>query len=243
MTHLSQRKLQDLLHVGAHLQFCSPEMVLKLYGSPFSSYSRFVVAVLLEKEVPFELVIVDMFEKEHKTEEYLKKQPFGQIPCIDDDGFVLYESRAIARYIAMKYADQGARLIPADIKENALFEQAASMELSNFNPPASAAVAENYIKPVCGGVPDKDLFDQHIKNLSAKLDVYDTILSKQKCIAGEDSTLADLFHLPIGAMLAIAGSDIMNSKPNVARWFRDISSRPSWIDAQEINDPAGEWRS
>lgn len=53
----------------------------------------------------------------------------------DDDGFVLYESRAICRYLAEKYADQGTpNLIPTELKAKALFEQAASIEYANFNP-------------------------------------------------------------------------------------------------------------
>lgn len=53
----------------------------------------------------------------------------------DDDGFILYESRAIGRYIAAKYAAQGnPGLIPlGDLKQIALFEQAASSEQANFH--------------------------------------------------------------------------------------------------------------
>ena len=57
-------------------------MVLKLYGAHFSPYVRLVAAVLLEKEVPFEFIAVDVSKGEHKTPEYLSKHPYGQIPCI-----------------------------------------------------------------------------------------------------------------------------------------------------------------
>ena len=60
----------------------------------------------------------------------------------DDDGFILYESRAIAHYIASKYASRGPILIPTDIKGNALFQQAASMEMAYFNEYAQKAVHE-----------------------------------------------------------------------------------------------------
>ena len=86
------------------------------------------------------------FEKaDHKQPEYLDtknvslyceknsltktcNQPFGQIPVLVDGDFVLYESRAICRYIARKYANQGTALIPSDEKELAIFDQAASVE-------------------------------------------------------------------------------------------------------------------
>lgn len=57
-------------------------MTLKLYGSPSSTCTRRVALVLHEKKVPFEFVAVDIGQKEHKSPEYLKKQPFGEVPYI-----------------------------------------------------------------------------------------------------------------------------------------------------------------
>ncbi|KAJ6626736.1 glutathione S-transferase, partial [Mycena sp. CBHHK59/15] len=52
----------------------------------------------------------------------------------DDNGFILYETRAICRYLSEKYADQGTPLIPTSLKEKVLFEQATSIEFANFHP-------------------------------------------------------------------------------------------------------------
>lgn len=60
-------------------------MVLKLYGTSGLGFARPVAAVLYEKKIPFELVEVNMKEREHKTPEFLAKQPFGQIPYIVSD--------------------------------------------------------------------------------------------------------------------------------------------------------------
>ncbi|KAJ7266061.1 glutathione-S-transferase 1 [Mycena rebaudengoi] len=90
---------------------------------------------LTEKRVPFELIPIDtMKELQHKAPEFLGKQPFGQVPAIDDDGFILYESRAICRYILEQYPTNGPQLIPTGVKSKALFEQAASVEFANFDP-------------------------------------------------------------------------------------------------------------
>ena len=75
-------------------------------------------------------------------------QLYDSHPCYsqqDDDGFILYESRAISRYTARKYASQGTPLIPTELKAEALFEQAASIETSYFEY-ASAAVSEGVFK-------------------------------------------------------------------------------------------------
>lgn len=60
-------------------------------------------------------------------------------------------------------------------------------------------------------------FDELIAGLEGKLDVYDKILSKQKYLAGNEVTLADLFHLPYGVLLPVAGSNALETRPNVAR--------------------------
>ncbi|KAJ7633986.1 glutathione S-transferase [Mycena rosella] len=192
--------------------------ILKLHGAPFTvGCIRRVVTVLHELQVPFEL---------HQTPAYLEKQPFGQVPYIDDSGFILYETRAIYRYLAAKYPAAG--LIPTDPKANAIFEQAASAELTNFDPSASKLAAETVVKPMFGGTTDLEQVAAHLAVLDKKLDAYDAILAKQRYIGGETFTLADLFHLPYGGRLADGGIDIMTTKPNVARWYNELVARPSW---------------
>jgi glutathione S-transferase len=124
-------------------------MVLKLYGSSVSTCTKRVATVLHEKKVPFELIEINVPAGEHKSAAFTAKQPFGQVPYIDDDGFILFESRAIARYIALKYPGQGAPLIPAvsDLHAFAKFEQAVSIEGSNFDPFASGVAVEKVFKP------------------------------------------------------------------------------------------------
>ena len=122
-------------------------MVLKLVGFTVSPCMLCVALILEEKGVPYELVRIDPFKDEHKLPAYLEKQPFGQVPYIDDDGFKLFESRAIARYLALKYGGAG-KLIPnqADAQKLAIFEQAVSIELCNFDPSASTLAFENVFK-------------------------------------------------------------------------------------------------
>ncbi|CCM05619.1 uncharacterized protein FIBRA_07848 [Fibroporia radiculosa] len=209
-------------------------MVLKLYGFPLSTCTRRVALVLKEKNVPYELVPVDLTKNEHKSAEFMTKQPFGQVPYIvEEDGFQLYESRAIGRYIALKYAGQGNKILPdpSDFKNTALFEQAASIELTNFDPFASGLAFEKVFKPRKGlGETNEEVVASLTKQLNAKLDAYEVLLSTSKYLAGDEVTLADLFHIPYGAMLGVMGIDVLESgtRPNVARWWKDITSRPSW---------------
>src|SRR6187402_693543 len=100
-------------------------MPLKLYGSPYSVCSPRVLLALAEKGVECEVITLDFATGEQKKPSHLKLQPFGRVPVLEDDGYFLYESRAIAKYIAKKYAGQGTKLMPeeGDLKAFGLFEQ------------------------------------------------------------------------------------------------------------------------
>ncbi|KAF9037898.1 glutathione S-transferase [Hymenopellis radicata] len=210
-------------------------MVLQLFGSPVSTCTKRVAVVLREKKVPFELHPINLASREQKSPEYLAKQPFGQVPYIVDDGFVLYESRAICRYIAAKYAHQGTPLLPSssDLKTIALFEQAASIEQNSFEPYASKCGMEKVIFPRLGLTTNQEAYDQAHQTLDMKLAVYDQILGKQKYLAGDELTIVDLFHISWGVLLKAGGSDIMESKPNLARWWIEITSRPAWVAVKD----------
>ncbi|KAM3078139.1 Glutathione S-transferase hmp2 [Clarireedia jacksonii] len=206
-------------------------MVLKLYGSAMST-SR-VLVTILEKELPYELILVDISKGEQKSEEYKKLQPFGKVPVLDDNGFLMFESRAICKYLAKKYSS-GQKLIPeGDDEAYARFEQACSVEQSYFAAAAETIGTELIIKPMKGlGAPDEARVAQAESDLDAVLAFYDKILSKQKYIAGDELTLADLFHLPNGAAL-MSGKwkELFSKYANVDRWFKQLQERETWLKA------------
>ena len=68
-------------------------MVLKLYGFPSSGALRLVAFILHEKLVPFELVPIDFLKNEHKSPEYLEKQPFAQVPYIVCDDSIQWSAK------------------------------------------------------------------------------------------------------------------------------------------------------
>ncbi|KAG8903137.1 hypothetical protein FRB99_003680 [Tulasnella sp. 403] len=203
---------------------------LQLHGSHLSTCSERVKVIAYEKGIELEVVPVNFAVGEHKSAAYLEKQPFGQIPYLDDDGFIVYESRAISRYLATKFASQGTKLLPdaADLKESALFEQGASIELSNFDPFASGLVAEKVFNPMKGIPTDEGRFEWLVTRLRSKLEGYERILSKQKYLVGNEISAVDLFHLPYGDMANKVVPGIMEEQPHVAAWWKDISSRDSW---------------
>ncbi|CAF0989253.1 unnamed protein product [Rotaria sordida] len=195
-------------------------MPIKVYGTPTSTCTQRVLTTLIEKGLPYELIKVNLAAGEQKTQEYLdEKQPFGVVPVlIDEDGFKIYESRAICRYLELKYKGKGTELMPTnDVKALGLFEQAASIEMSYYDPMKGL------------GDPDEAKIALYREQLNAKLDVYEKILSKQPYLAGQDFTLADLFHLSYGNRLVkLNEGHFFESRPHVKDWWNRITSRPSW---------------
>ena len=73
-------------------------MVLKLYGSAMS-FAR-VLVTILEEDLPYEHIPIDIATGEQKSAAYKVLQPFGKMPALEDDGFLIFESRAICKYLA-----------------------------------------------------------------------------------------------------------------------------------------------
>ncbi|TYH44221.1 hypothetical protein ES332_D11G179000v1 [Gossypium tomentosum] len=195
-------------------------MVVKVYGSAFACPKR-VIACLIEKEIEFETVPVDFLKGEHKDPEFLKLQPFGTIPVTEDGDYVLYESRAIIRYYAEKYKSQGTDLLGKIVEERGQVENWLEVEAHNFNPPIYALTL-------------------HVMFASKMvLDIYEERLSKNKYLAGDFFSLADLSHLPFTQYLVgqMGREYMITSRKHVSAWWDDISSRPSWQKVLQLYAP------
>ncbi|KAF7318462.1 Glutathione transferase [Mycena chlorophos] len=211
-------------------------MVLKLYAPALPIGGALLVAVILnELNIEFEVIQLDLHPQvqEQKGDEFLRMQPFGQVPVIDDDGFILYESRAICRYLVSKYTPRGVPSLlpcPSNIEASAMFEQAASVEYGNFEPHARRVYIEGSLKPRWNIPADQKLLEAAAISLDSTLDVYEKILGKQRYLAGNELTLVDFFHFSFGPGLLSAGYEGLctQKRPNVKRWWAEMSARPTY---------------
>ncbi|EED19028.1 glutathione S-transferase, putative [Talaromyces stipitatus ATCC 10500] len=214
-------------------------MALQIYGHPVSTCTQRVLTVLNEKGIDVNFTLVDIFKGEHKATEYVDRlHPFGKVPVLVDheSGIQIFESRAIAQYIATKYRGSGTDLSPpeSDLKRYAVYQQALSIELSYFDPLAAVIVWEKIFKAVTGfGSPDEEIVRITLKRLDSVLQGYERVLSQSEHLAGDEVTLADLFHLPYGTLIEEFGfANLLKSYPNVARWWEGLKARKSW---KEVN--------
>ena len=111
--------------------------MIKLYRHALSGHSHRVELFLSLIGEPVELVDVDLLGGAHKQEAFLKLNPFGQVPVIDDDGVVVADSNAILVYLAGKYAD--AAWYPRDPETAAAVQRWLSVAAGEIaSGPASA---------------------------------------------------------------------------------------------------------
>lgn len=200
---------------------------MKVYGHPMSTCTRKVLTVLAEKGREAELVVIDLMKGEQKHPSHVARQPFGVVPVLEDnDGFQVYESRAIIRYLDRTLP--GNSLTPVDPKAFARMEQFISVEQSYFTPAAMKVIWERVFK----GGGDDAIVAQGREGLKKPFETVDAVLSQQQFLAGNAFSLADVSWAPYMEYLVAAGEQgFIGQYKNVAAWWERVASRPSWKKA------------
>ncbi|WNG60956.1 glutathione S-transferase N-terminal domain-containing protein [Archangium violaceum] len=201
---------------------------MKVYGHPFSTCTRKVLTTLAEKGHEAQFVMVDLTKGEHKAPQYVARHPFGVIPFFEDDGFTMYESRAIIRYLDAKLP--GEKLTPSDLPSLGRMEQWLSVEQSYFSPSSMAIIMEVFFKPMMGGgKPDMDKVNKGRDGTAKALDVVDRALMSQAYLAGDRFSLADISWMPyLQYLSATPHGTLITERPHVKSWWQRLSTRPSW---------------
>jgi glutathione S-transferase len=190
-----------------------------------STCTRKVLCTLHETGTPFEFVAIDFGKGEHKGPAHMARQPFGQVPAIDDDGFAMYESRAICRYIDAK---AGNKITPHDLKARARMEQWISVETENFTPHAMKFVyAEVFKRP-----QTPETMTAATEKLDHCCGVLDKALASSQFLTGEQFTIADICYAPyIEYAINTSAKSTFSKHPHVMAWWNRVSERPSWRKA------------
>jgi glutathione S-transferase len=201
---------------------CDRSGGMKIFGHPMSTCTRKVLMTLAETNTPHEFTMVDFAKGEHKAEPHLSRQPFGQVPALQDGDFELYESRAMCRYINDK---ANGTLIPRDLRERARMEQWISIESSNFTGPV--------MKPVFHHIFRREQTPETLQTASEQLDrclaIMDKQLASNAFIAGASFTLADVCFMPyVEYGMATPAKDVFAKHPHVTAWWNKISEKPTW---------------
>jgi len=197
--------------------------MIKLYTFPPSTNSRKVRIALLEKGLEFERINVDLSKREHKGAEYLKIHPFGQIPALDDEGFIIYDSTVINEYLDDEYPYPP--LMPEDSEGRARARLMEDFRDSHFNPYFVHIIQETR-KPE--GERDTARIDNAKAEIAKAFDRIEKDLKGKEYLAGAFS-LADVAFMSNIELLDRFGIPIDAAQyPNTVAWIARLKARPSF---------------
>jgi glutathione S-transferase len=100
-----------------------------LYHSPFSPFSRSVLLLCRYLNIDLEVKELNLLEEEQMSPEFLKINPQHCVPTLEENGFVLWESRAILNYLA---DTNGQHLVPTSSKKKAIVNQRLYSEMDGI---------------------------------------------------------------------------------------------------------------
>ena len=195
---------------------------MQLFGDPRSTNTRKVMMTMAELETPYELVHVDFALGEHKQPEHLQRQPFGQMPALHDDGFTLYETHAICRYVNDR---SGGTLMPSDPRGRAVASQWMSIESANFAAHAMTLVYHHLLKIE----QQQSALDHAGAALDTTFGVLAEQLSQHPFVAGPGFSLADICFMPYFEYLMLTPAHALISKSSaLPKWWDTVRNRPTW---------------
>ncbi|KIX06280.1 uncharacterized protein Z518_04255 [Rhinocladiella mackenziei CBS 650.93] len=205
-------------------------MTLKIWASPFSWNSLRPDLVLAEKGITdVEIGPADIITGKHKTPEFWEKSIFGRIPLLEDGDVVMFESRAVSRYLVLKYWDVGPKLMPVltDAKTSGIWEMWLMLEPVEFDVHAVPIIGQTVIQPAMGQPPDEAVLARHKPKLAHCLDVLDKTLSKMPYMGGDEYSLVDISYMP-SMYIVTRCVDVFGGRPNLQRWWETVSAREAW---------------
>ncbi len=210
--------------------------MLKLWGRPSSARTQKVLWTLSEIGIEFEFILASAtmgagghVAKGNKpfgvvdTPEYLAMNPNGRVPTIDDDGFVLWESNSIVRYLAMQYAAE--HLYGEDVKTFASASRWLDWENNELLPPQHELVMQLVRLPE--HERDSARLERARQAFIRALSIAEDQLGRTRYIVGSRFTYGDIalgvrvhrwYLLPLERP----------KMPNLERWYADIRARPAF---------------
>jgi glutathione S-transferase len=200
--------------------------MLKLHGALLSPFVRKVRVVLAEKQVPYELVPANPFEK---SPAFLALSPLGRIPALEDEqGRSLADSSVIAEYIEERFPTPP--LFPRDPYDRARVRWFDEYADGGMGPSLTGKVFFQRVisAKLMKNAPDERIVASGLADVPTYFDYLERELRGGEYLVAGTFTLADISVMSQLVNLGHAGVSVDAAKyPSLARWFARISERPT----------------
>jgi len=197
-----------------------------VHGIPGSPYVRAALLTLEEKGAVYQLAAMSFGTL--KQQPHLSRHPFGRIPAFEHDGWMLYETRAIMRYVDAVVP--GPRLQPEEPRAAARMDQLMNITDWYLMPQVSATITFNrVVAPRFNRPANEEAIAKALPNARICVAEIGRLLGDHPWMAGDAISLADLLlaaHLSMFAQ-APEGTQILQEHENLRGWLARIEARPS----------------
>jgi glutathione S-transferase len=199
-----------------------------VYGPAGSTYVWSARLALAEKGVTHELVEVRFGE--HRHEPHLSRHPFAKVPAFEHDGFALYETQAIMRYVDERFA--GTPLQPEDVHEWSRMNQIIGIVDAYAWPSIAGTILFNrvLVPRILGGTPDESAIEAALPRARLCLSEIDGLMEDHRFLTGDHVSLADLMVIPLLYFFGNVqdGRAAMAEHPKLQNWVRRMEARQSF---------------
>ncbi|XP_037442295.1 probable glutathione S-transferase GSTF1 [Triticum dicoccoides] len=207
---------------------------VRVFGPAKSINVARMLLCLEEVGAEYELVHMDLFQaKEQNSPEHLARNPFGKVPALQDGDLVLFEARAIAKYVLRKYKTEQADLLrEGDPEEAVMVDVWTEVEAHQYHQALRLIMLECFLNPTLRGLPtNQEVVYEAVEKTKKVLEIYEARLSEHRYLAGDFFSFADLNHFASTFYIVDATpyGSLLDSYPRVKAWWEDLMSRPGLV--------------
>lgn len=198
-----------------------------IYGPEYSTFTRSVRLALEEKGAAYQLENIDMLGGAHKSDSFLAKHPFGKVPAFEHDGFELYETAAIIRYVDEAMA--GPSLQPSEPKARARMNQILSVaDNYAYGPLIGTIFIQRAVMPMVGEATDESAINDAKPAASTCIQALDKLVNPNP---SGSLDLAEIELVPIMEYCSQIpeGQALLAEAPNLSAWWNNRKNHPSVV--------------
>jgi glutathione S-transferase len=203
--------------------------MLKIWGRTNSVNVKKVLWAAEELGLEYQRIDAGLQFGVNKTPEYLNMNPTGLVPTVEDDGFVLWESHTIVRYLAAKHG--AGTLAPADLRRRAEAER-----WMDWTYTFQRELQRPLFWPLVRTPPEKrdpDAIEAARKTCAELLRIPERYLAERPYVAGEELTIGDIplgCHVQLWMRLPIERP----AQPHLTAWFERLCARAAYRKIVDI---------
>jgi glutathione S-transferase len=203
-------------------------MNVELYGYQYSVYSWIARLALAEKGADYRWIEINPFAPD-VPESYLALHPFKRVPALVHDGFEIYETSAITRYVDEAFS--GPALQPTDPRHRARANQFLSIiDGYVYWPLVRQVFSHGVFRPRLGRPSDATEMQKGLAAAPDVLAALERLAADSEYLCSAGISLADIHLAPVIGYFALAeeGAALLKTKPKLSHWWATMSARTTY---------------